>query len=94
MDSKDSLTLCINELMTNSPGSLDVCNLGTLNFSTVNSAELKVRKLEWGAENSDNDMCQLDENDFVEGGVKLRSVSTLDDLTKVYIYIYLSKVLL
>nr|GEU51728.1 mitogen-activated protein kinase kinase kinase NPK1-like [Tanacetum cinerariifolium] len=65
-----------------SPGSLDVCNLGTLNFSTVNSAELKVRKLEWRAENSDNDMCQLDGDDFVEGGVKLRSASTLDDLTK------------
>ncbi|PWA81071.1 Protein kinase, ATP binding site-containing protein [Artemisia annua] len=69
-------------ILDQSPSSLDVCNLGTLNFSTVNSAELKVRKLEWGAENSDNDMCQLDGDDSVEGGVKLRSVSTLDDLTK------------
>ncbi|KVI11119.1 Protein kinase, ATP binding site-containing protein [Cynara cardunculus var. scolymus] len=73
---------CTNTL-DHSPGSLDVCNLGTLNFSTVNSGKFKESKHEWGAENSDNDMCQIDGDDFMEGeGVKLRSVSMLDDFNK------------
>lgn len=73
---------CTNTL-DHSPGSLDVCNLGTLNFSTVKSGKFKESKHEWGAENSDNDMCQMDGDDFMEDeGVKLRSVSMLDDLNK------------
>ncbi|KAK9054791.1 hypothetical protein SSX86_025870 [Deinandra increscens subsp. villosa] len=63
-------------VLDHSPASLDVCNLGTLNFSTVNSANCKV----WGAEDGDNDMSQLDGDDLMEErGVRLRSVSMLND---------------
>nr|XP_043621915.1 mitogen-activated protein kinase kinase kinase ANP1-like [Erigeron canadensis] len=70
-------------ILDHSPASLDVCNLGTLNFSTASSEKFKESKLVWGAETGNNDTCQLDEDDFMEGGgVKARSVSRLADLNK------------
>lgn len=47
--------------MTSSPGSM--CNLGTINFSAVSFEE---SKLEWRADNSDNDMCQMDDINKVD----------------------------
>ncbi|KAI7745420.1 hypothetical protein M8C21_012916, partial [Ambrosia artemisiifolia] len=64
------------DILDHPQGSLDVCNLGTLNFSTVNFGNCK----EWVAEDVDNDMRQVDGNDLMEnGGVKLKSVSMLND---------------
>ncbi|KAI3676078.1 hypothetical protein L1987_85676 [Smallanthus sonchifolius] len=76
MENIEALSSSCTRVLDHSLGTLDVCNLGTLNFSTVNSGNCK----EWGAEDSDHDMRQLDGDDFMEGGgVKLRSVSVLND---------------
>ncbi|KAI3752446.1 hypothetical protein L2E82_24479 [Cichorium intybus] len=63
-----------SSILDNSPGSM--CNLGTLNFSIVNSGNFEESKLEWQPENRDNDMCQMDGDDF------MGSVSMLDDFNK------------
>ncbi|XP_071697618.1 mitogen-activated protein kinase kinase kinase ANP1-like isoform X2 [Rutidosis leptorrhynchoides] len=70
-------------ILNHSPASLDVCNMGTFNVSPVTSGIYKESKRELGTRNSDNDMCQLDGDDFMEsGGEKLRSVSVINDFTK------------
>ncbi|KAK1440498.1 hypothetical protein QVD17_06326 [Tagetes erecta] len=50
---------CIS-VLNHSPASLDVCNLGTLNFSTISSGNCK----DWRAEANDSAMCQLDFKSF------------------------------
>ncbi|KAJ0501595.1 putative mitogen-activated protein kinase kinase kinase STE-STE11 family [Helianthus annuus] len=74
-ESVEALSSSCTDVLDHSRGSLDVCNLGTLNISTVNSGNCK----EWVAEDNDNSMRQVDGNDFTEDGVKLRSVSMLND---------------
>ncbi|GFZ02955.1 NPK1-related protein kinase 2 [Actinidia rufa] len=49
-------------------GSMDICNLGSLSCSTVNFDKLAGSRLVWGANNSEDDMCQIDDKDeFVVG---------------------------
>ena len=71
--------------MTTSTDSMDVCNLGTLNFSTVNSEKLSESRYIGGANNSDDDMCQIDdEDDFIVGAEAERSsVLIPDEFSKV-----------
>ncbi|CAK9168034.1 unnamed protein product [Ilex paraguariensis] len=60
--------------------SMDVCNLGTLNFSTVNSEKLSESRYIGGANNSDDDMCQIDdEDDFMVGAEAERSSVLIPD---------------
>ncbi|KAL7259511.1 hypothetical protein ACSBR1_005409 [Camellia fascicularis] len=47
----------------NSPGSMDICNLGSLSGSTVNFDKFSGSSHIWGANNSEDDMCQIDEKD-------------------------------
>lgn len=73
--------------MTISLGSNNVCNLGTLNFSTVNSEKLTESNNVWGdSTNDDDDMCQIDDkDDFILGGeAKLSSNLVPDDFNKVF----------
>lgn len=71
--------------MTTSPASIDVCNLGTLNFSTVNSEKLAGSRHEWGENNSDDDMCQIDDkDDFAVGAEAKFNPVMCDDFNKVW----------
>ncbi|KAM7481359.1 hypothetical protein LguiB_005942 [Lonicera macranthoides] len=63
----------------------DVCNLGTLNFSTVNSEKLTESSNVWGdSTNDDDDMCQIDDKDdlILGGEAKLSSNLVPDDFNK------------
>lgn len=71
--------------MTISVGSIDTCNLGTLNISTENACTLSETGHMWRGNNSDDDMCQIDDTDnfFSGGGTKLSTAKTVDDFNKV-----------
>ena len=58
------------------PGSSDICNLDSLSCSKLYTAN-KLENDTWGTNNSDNEMCQIDDNDdFMLDEVKLRSSMT------------------
>ncbi|XP_016464976.1 mitogen-activated protein kinase kinase kinase NPK1-like [Nicotiana tabacum] len=65
-------------------GSIDTCNLGTLNISTENACTLSETGHMWRGNNSDDDMCQIDDTDnfFSGGGTKLSTAKTVDDFNK------------
>lgn len=71
--------------MTISVGSIDTCNLGTLNISTENACTLSETGHKWRGNSSDDDMCQIDDTDnfFLGGGTKLSTAKTVDDFNKV-----------
>lgn len=71
--------------MTISAGSVDICNLGTFNISTENTDNLSETRNIWRRNSSDDDMCQIDDNDNVllDGGTTLNSVKMVDDFNKV-----------
>ncbi|KAL4556327.1 hypothetical protein LXL04_038975 [Taraxacum kok-saghyz] len=80
MENIEAPSTSCSTILDNSPGS--ICNLGTLNFSTINSGNFKEEssKVDWQAETSDSDMCQMDS--IISGGPRLRSVSMLHDFNK------------
>ncbi|XP_016443677.1 mitogen-activated protein kinase kinase kinase NPK1-like [Nicotiana tabacum] len=65
-------------------GSIDICNLGTLNISTENACTLSETGHKWRGNSSDDDMCQIDDTDnfFLGGGTKLSTAKTVDDFNK------------
>lgn len=66
-----------------SPTSSDVCNLGTLNFSTVNLVNVAESGHDWQANNSD-DMCMIDNKDGFAVGAQAKLIPLLgDDINKV-----------
>ncbi|KAJ0015190.1 hypothetical protein Pint_19875 [Pistacia integerrima] len=65
-----------------SPGSLDLCNLGSLSCSTVIVEKPTGVKHVRMMSNSDDDMCQIDKDDFMPGDVKVSSVLSPDDFNK------------
>ncbi|XP_076930452.1 mitogen-activated protein kinase kinase kinase ANP1-like [Bidens hawaiensis] len=76
MESTEAPSSTCTSVMDYSRDSLDICNLGTLNFSTVTSGNCKESR----AEDSNNDRCLLDGNGFIEDGkVKLKSASMLNE---------------
>lgn len=65
-----------------SPSSSDVCNLGTMNFSTVNLVNVAESGNDWQANNSD-DMCMIDnKNGFAVGAQAKLSPLLSDDINK------------
>ncbi|KAK1401629.1 Mitogen-activated protein kinase kinase kinase NPK1 [Heracleum sosnowskyi] len=65
-----------------SPTSSDVCNLGTLNFSTVNLVNVAESGHDWQANNSD-DMCMIDNKDGFPVGAQAKLSPLLsDDINK------------
>ncbi|EEF49828.1 mitogen activated protein kinase kinase kinase 3, mapkkk3, mekk3, putative [Ricinus communis] len=64
-------------------GSMDICNLGSLSCS-VDPKKLLESKDLWRTNNSDDDMCQMDGDDFSPSTskVKLNSVLIADDFYK------------
>lgn len=71
--------------MTTSAGSVDICNLGTLNISTENTDNLSEARNMWRGNSSDDDMCQIDDNEnlLLDGGTTFSSVKMMDDFNKV-----------
>lgn len=71
--------------MTISAGSVDICNLGTLNISMENTENLSEARNMWRGNSSDDDMCQIDDNDnlLLDGGTTFSTVKTVDDFNKV-----------
>ncbi|XP_031270167.1 mitogen-activated protein kinase kinase kinase ANP1-like isoform X1 [Pistacia vera] len=65
-----------------SPGSLDLCNLGSLSCSTVIVEKPAGVKHVRMTSNGDDDMCQLDKDDFMPGDEKVSSVLSPDDFNK------------
>lgn len=65
-----------------SPGSADICNLDSLSCSRVIAEKLSGSMHGWVTRNSNDDMCQLDQEDFVAGDRKLSSILAPNDLEK------------
>ncbi|XP_052298731.1 mitogen-activated protein kinase kinase kinase NPK1 isoform X1 [Citrus sinensis] len=65
-----------------SPGSADICNLDSLSCSRVIAEKLSGSMHGWVTSNSNDDMCQLDQEDFVAGDRKLSSILAPNDLEK------------
>ncbi|GFY91952.1 NPK1-related protein kinase 3 [Actinidia rufa] len=64
----------------NYAGSMDICNLGSLSCSTVNFDKLAGSRHIWGANNSEDDMCQIDDKDeFMVGREKKSSSGLMPD---------------
>ncbi|KAK9292804.1 hypothetical protein L1049_020784 [Liquidambar formosana] len=69
--------------MTTHPGFTNVCNLSDLSCSTLCPDKLSESRHIWGTNNSDDDMCQIDDkDDFMVGEVKSSSVLTCVDFNK------------
>lgn len=66
-----------------SPGSADICNLDSLSSSRVIVEKLSGSMHGWVTSNSNDDMFQLDQEDFVAGDRKLSSILAPNDLEKV-----------
>lgn len=66
-----------------SPGSADICNLDSLSSSRVIVEKLSGSMHGWVTSNSNDDLCQLDQEDFVAGDRKLTSILAPNDLEKV-----------
>lgn len=65
----------------------DVCNLGSLNCS-IDPKKLLEDKDVWGTNNCDDDMCQIDNDDFTR--TEAEPNSCFSDLSpKVHSYIYI-----
>ncbi|KAJ4719478.1 Mitogen-activated protein kinase kinase [Melia azedarach] len=64
------------------PGSVDVCNLGSLSCSSVIAEKFAGSRQGWLTSNSNDDMCQLDKDDLVAADTKLSSVLTANYLDK------------
>ncbi|KAM3378175.1 mitogen-activated protein kinase kinase kinase ANP1 [Capsicum galapagoense] len=64
--------------------SVDICNLGTLNISTENTGNLSEARNMWRGNNSDDDMCQIDDTDnlLLDGRTTFGNVRTVDDFNK------------
>ncbi|KAL5566092.1 hypothetical protein UlMin_029256 [Ulmus minor] len=59
--------------------STDICNLGSLHFSTVSPGKVLESTHNWKGECSDDDMCQIDDKDDITlGDIKLNSSLTPD----------------
>ena len=66
--------------MITSAGSMDICNLGSLSCSTVNFDKLAGSRHIWGANNSEDDKCQIDDKDeFVVGKEEKSSSGLMPD---------------
>lgn len=65
-----------------SPGSADICNLDSLSCSRVIAEKLSGSMHGWVTSNSNDDLCQLDQEDFVAGDRKLSSILAPNDLEK------------
>ncbi|KDO56325.1 hypothetical protein CISIN_1g005936mg [Citrus sinensis] len=65
-----------------SPGSVDICNLDSLSCSRVIVEKLSGSMHGWVTSNSNDDLCQLDQEDFVAGDRKLSSILAPNDLEK------------
>ncbi|KAJ8572907.1 hypothetical protein K7X08_009418 [Anisodus acutangulus] len=65
-------------------GSVDICNLGTLNISTENTDNLSEARNMWRGNSSDDDMCLIDDTDnlLLGGGTMFSTVKTVDDFNK------------
>ncbi|KAL4637039.1 hypothetical protein ACB092_03G051900 [Castanea dentata] len=59
--------------MSTGPGSTDLCNLGSLHCSTAFLEKSSEKKHIWELNNSDDDMCQMDRDDFTLQEVKIGS---------------------
>ncbi|PSS24926.1 Mitogen-activated protein kinase kinase [Actinidia chinensis var. chinensis] len=60
--------------------SMDICNLGSLSCSTVNFDKLAESRHIWGAHNSEDDVCQIDDKDeFVVGREEKSSSGLIPD---------------
>lgn len=55
--------------MSTCPGSTDLCNLDSLDCSAEYPEKSSENKHIWGMNNSDDDMCQIDKDDFTVGEV-------------------------
>ncbi|XP_055816762.1 mitogen-activated protein kinase kinase kinase NPK1 isoform X3 [Solanum dulcamara] len=65
-------------------GSVDICNLGSLNISMENTDNLSEARNILRGNSSDDDMCQIDDNDnlLLDGGTTFSTVKTVDDFNK------------
>ena len=59
--------------MSTSPGSTDLCNLDSLRCSTAFLEKSSEKMHIWELNNSDDDMCQTDKDDFIMQEAKLGS---------------------
>lgn len=59
--------------MSTGPGSTDLCNLDSLHCSTAFLEKSSEKKHIWELNNSDDDMCQTDKDDFTLQEVKIGS---------------------
>ncbi|XP_075657165.1 mitogen-activated protein kinase kinase kinase ANP1-like [Castanea sativa] len=59
--------------MSTGPGSTDLCNLDSLHCSTAFLEKSSEKKHIWELNNSDDDMCQMDKDDFTLQEVKIGS---------------------
>lgn len=68
-----------------SAGLKDICDMGTVRCSTVYPNNISGGSSCWGANNTDDDMCQLDDSDDIMLGsfVKFNSVMASGGLNKV-----------
>lgn len=59
--------------MSSCPGSTDLCNLDSLRCTAEYPVASPQNKQIWGMNNTDDDMCQIDKDDFAMAKVKLSS---------------------
>lgn len=69
-----------------SPGSSDICNLGSLSCSTMILEKPAGIKHVWAT--SDDDLCQLDRDFFMPGDVKVSSILSPDDFNNLRNYFH------
>lgn len=74
--------------MPSTSGTTDVCNMGSLNCS-IDPKKLPESKDIWGSTNIDDDMCQIDKDDFATSEVNLSPVLTSNDFNKVRNRLYI-----
>lgn len=56
--------------MPTCPGPTDLCNLDSLHCRAEYPERSQENKLTWEMNNSDDDMCQIDKDDFIVGEVQ------------------------
>ncbi|XP_057498044.1 mitogen-activated protein kinase kinase kinase NPK1-like isoform X2 [Actinidia eriantha] len=80
MESSKYASVSCGTNQDNYAGSMDICNLGSLSCSTVNFDKLAESRHIWGANNSEDDMCQIDDKDeFVVGREEKSSSGLIPD---------------
>ncbi|KAB1202260.1 Mitogen-activated protein kinase kinase kinase NPK1 [Morella rubra] len=73
-ENSESLSLpSATDLEISCPGSTDLCNLDSLRCTAEYPVASPQNKQIWGMNNTDDDMCQIDKDDFAMAKVKLSS---------------------